>query len=123
MSGAGSRIASVQAYVLVGDKDYVGGAGLTSIATTDGLDSSRTQAAQGRRALADVGDLHICAYPPQAQTCLVKITADDGTVGWGEGHAPLGPRATQAVVERLIYAQEKKTRRDLGRVAPRSMMA
>jgi D-galactarolactone cycloisomerase len=101
MSGARSRIASVQAYVLLGDKDYVGGAGLTSIATTDAGASSRTQAT-GRRALGDVGDLHICAYPPQAQTCLVKITADDGTFGWGEGHAPLGPRATQAVVEDVL---------------------
>jgi L-alanine-DL-glutamate epimerase-like enolase superfamily enzyme len=74
----------------VGDKDYVGGAGLTPIVRSS------------RRALADVGDLHICAYPPQAQTCLVKITTDDGTVGWGEGHAPLGPRATQAVVEDVL---------------------
>jgi L-alanine-DL-glutamate epimerase-like enolase superfamily enzyme len=49
-----------------------------------------------------VGDLHICAYPPQAQTCLVRITADDGTVGWGEAHAPLGPRATRAVVEDVL---------------------
>jgi L-alanine-DL-glutamate epimerase-like enolase superfamily enzyme len=78
--------------VLVGDKDYVGGAGLRPPA----MDRA------GRRALADVGDLHICAYPPQAQTCLVKITAEDGTVGWGEGHAPLGPRATAAVVTDVL---------------------
>jgi L-alanine-DL-glutamate epimerase-like enolase superfamily enzyme len=102
MSGARSRIAAVQAYVLVGDKDYVGGAGLRSIASTDAGSSFRTQALDSRRALGDVGDLHVCAYPPQAQTCLVKITADDGTFGWGEGHAPLGPRATQAVVEDVL---------------------
>jgi L-alanine-DL-glutamate epimerase-like enolase superfamily enzyme len=32
----------------------------------------------------------------------VKITAEDGTVGWGEGHAPVGPRATVAVVEDVL---------------------
>jgi L-alanine-DL-glutamate epimerase-like enolase superfamily enzyme len=52
--------------------------------------------------LGEIGDLHICAYPPQAQTCLVKITADNGTVGWGEAHAPLGPRATKAAVEDVL---------------------
>lgn len=89
----GNRIAAIEAFVIVGAKDYVGGAGLTAV-------QRDTPAPQ--RALAEVGDLHICAYPPQAQTCLVKITADDGTVGWGEAHAPLGPRATQAVIEDVL---------------------
>src|SRR3712207_5936116 len=89
MSGPRARIASVEAFVLVGDKDYVGGAGLRS--------PSRP-AASRRRALADLGDRHHSASPPRSQSCLVKVTADDGTVGWGEGHAPLGPRATAAVV-------------------------
>jgi L-alanine-DL-glutamate epimerase-like enolase superfamily enzyme len=89
-----SRIAAVEAFILVGDKDYVSGAGLRS---------ATSSSACGRgRALAEVGDLHICAYPPQAQTCVVKITTDDGTFGWGEGHAPLGPRATQAVVQDVL---------------------
>ena len=87
-----ARIASVEAFVLAGAKDYVGGAGLAAPAA----------GRAGRRALAAVDDLHICAYPPRAQTCLVKITADDGTAGWGEGHAPLGPRATKAVVEDVL---------------------
>lgn len=93
-AGPGARIAAVEAFVLVGDKDYVAGAGLrvaTGAAT-----------ARPRRALAEIGNLHICGYPPQAQTCLVKLTADDGTVGWGEAHAPLGPRATKAVVEDVL---------------------
>jgi L-alanine-DL-glutamate epimerase-like enolase superfamily enzyme len=86
---ASLRIASIEAFLLVGDKDYAGEAGL---ATPD--------AAPPRpgRALAEIGDLHICVYPSQAQTCLVKITASNGVVGWGEAHAPLGPRATCAVV-------------------------
>jgi L-alanine-DL-glutamate epimerase-like enolase superfamily enzyme len=88
-----TRIAAVEAFVIVGDKDYVGGAGLRPPADTEPTH---------RRALAAVGDRHICVYPPQAQSCVVKITAEDGTVGWGEGHAPLGPRATVAVVQDVL---------------------
>ncbi len=87
------HIRAVEAFVLVGNKDYMGGAGLAP--PDHGVHRSR-------RALAEIGDLHICVYPPQAQTCLVKITADDGTVGWGEAHAPLGPRATKAVIEDVL---------------------
>jgi L-alanine-DL-glutamate epimerase-like enolase superfamily enzyme len=94
-AGPTARIATVEAFVLVGGKDYVAGAGLRTALGSE-------QATRPRRALAEIGDLHICAYPPQAQTCLVKITADDGTVGWGEAHAPLGPRATRAVVEDVL---------------------
>jgi L-alanine-DL-glutamate epimerase-like enolase superfamily enzyme len=93
LTGPTTRIAAVEAYVIVGDKDYVHGAGLRPPA-----DAGPRQ----RRALAEIGDRHICAYPPQAQSCLVKITAEDGTVGWGEGHAPLGPRATVAVVQDVL---------------------
>src|SRR5688572_6945237 len=92
-TGPTTRIAAVEAYVIVGDKDYVGGAGLRPPATAG---------PERRRALAEIGDRHICVYPPQAQSCLVKITAEDGTVGWGEGHAPLGPRATAAVVQDVL---------------------
>lgn len=91
--GPSTRIAAVEAFVIVGDKDYIGGAGLKPPADA---------APQQRRALAEIGDRHICVYPPQAQSCLVKITAEDGTVGWGEGHAPLGPRATAAVVTDVL---------------------
>ena len=91
-TGPTTRIAAVEAWVIVGDKDYVGGAAAPSHRRRPG----------GARALAEIGDRHICAYPPQAQSCLVKITAEDGTVGWGEGHAPLGPRATVAVVQDVL---------------------
>ena len=95
IAGPHTRIARVEAFVLVGDKDYVAEAGFRTA-------TAATPPTQPRRAHAEVGDLHICAYPPQAQTCLVKITADDGTFGWGEAHAPLGPRATKAVVEDVL---------------------
>ena len=98
---ATARIAAVEAFVLAGDKDYVGGAGLKATASGQATSGS-SPGARRPRALAEIGDLHICAYPPQAQTCLVRITADDGTAGWGEGHAPLGPRATRAIVEDVL---------------------
>jgi D-galactarolactone cycloisomerase len=90
-----TRIAAVEAFIIVGNKDYAAGAGLKT--PTDSDTSLRPA-----RALAAVGDLHVCTYPPQAQTCLVKITADDGTSGWGEAHAPLGPAATKAVVDDVL---------------------
>jgi len=96
-SGRTCRIGAVEAFVVVGDKDYAAGAGLQAAAL-----GSDAAVPPSTRSLHEVGDLHICSYPPQAQTCLVRITADDGTVGWGEAHAPLGPRATKAVVEDVL---------------------
>jgi L-alanine-DL-glutamate epimerase-like enolase superfamily enzyme len=93
LAGPTTRIAAVEAFVIVGDKDYVSGAGLRP---------PDDAAPKQRRALSVIGDRHICVYPPQAQSCLIKITAEDGTVGWGEGHAPLGPRATVAVVQDVL---------------------
>jgi L-alanine-DL-glutamate epimerase-like enolase superfamily enzyme len=90
-----ATIEAVEAFVLTGDKDYAGGAGLAT-------PKPASEASAPRRALADVGDLHVCVYPPHAQTCLVKITTEDGTVGWGEAHAPLGPWATVAVVAYVL---------------------
>lgn len=37
-----------------------------------------------------------------AETTLVKITADDGAVGWGEVHAPVAPEVTKSIVDTLI---------------------
>ena len=95
MSAPTTTIAAVDALILVGDKDYAAGAGL---ATPDRRDGRRRNV----RALGAIGDRHVCAYPPQAQTCLVRVTTEDGTVGWGEAHAPLGPAATKAVVDDVL---------------------
>ncbi len=84
-------IVEVEAFLLVGDKDYAADAGLA----TPGLAAQRPASP---RALADPGTLHVCAYPPQAQTCIVRLTTDSGLTGWGECHAPLSPRATAAIV-------------------------
>jgi L-alanine-DL-glutamate epimerase-like enolase superfamily enzyme len=90
-----ARVASVEAFVLVGDKDYAGDAGLRAVRPV-------AADAVASRAFAAIGDLHICAYPAQVQTCVVRIRAEDGTLGWGEAHAPLGARATAAVVRDVL---------------------
>ena len=40
-------------------------------------------------------------YSRNHETCLVRLETDDGLVGWGEGQAPVAPRATAAIVEEL----------------------
>jgi L-alanine-DL-glutamate epimerase-like enolase superfamily enzyme len=37
-----------------------------------------------------------------AETTLVKVTADDGTIGWGEVHAPVAPEVAKTIVDVLI---------------------
>lgn len=37
-------------------------------------------------------------YPRAHETCLVRVEADNGLVGWGEAQSPVGARATQAIV-------------------------
>ncbi len=93
MSRPKRQIVAVEAFVLRAAKDYAAGAGLAT---------PRSERPPVVRALGEIGDLHVCAYPPQAQTCLVRIVADDGTTGWGEAHAPLGPEATRAVVDHVL---------------------
>ncbi|PPF84234.1 mandelate racemase/muconate lactonizing enzyme family protein [Pseudoclavibacter sp. RFBJ3] len=44
-------------------------------------------------------------YSPLFETVLVKITADDGTAGWGEGLAPVGPEILAMIIRRLIAPQ------------------
>ena len=36
------------------------------------------------------------------QATLVKVTTDQGLVGWGESHAPAAPRVHQAVINDLL---------------------
>jgi D-galactarolactone cycloisomerase len=40
-----------------------------------------------------------------AETTLVKVTAEDGTFGWGEVHAPVAPEVTKSIVDNLLAPQ------------------
>ncbi len=42
------------------------------------------------------------AYSSVLESCLVKLTADDGTVGWGEVQAPLTPQTPCALITTLL---------------------
>ncbi len=41
-------------------------------------------------------------YSAYFETAFVKITADDGTVGWGEALAPVAPEVVATIVEQLL---------------------
>lgn len=43
-------------------------------------------------------------YSVNFETALVKITTDDGRVGWGEAQAPLAPEVACTIVETLLRA-------------------
>jgi L-alanine-DL-glutamate epimerase-like enolase superfamily enzyme len=42
------------------------------------------------------------AYSRVTEACLVKVTADDGTFGWGEVQAPLTPETPCALITTLL---------------------
>ncbi|WP_433217683.1 mandelate racemase/muconate lactonizing enzyme family protein [Dactylosporangium sp. CS-047395] len=41
-------------------------------------------------------------YSDRYETMVVRLTCDDGTVGWGECLAPVGPEVPKAIVDRLL---------------------
>lgn len=42
------------------------------------------------------------AYPACVQTVLVRITTEEGLVGYGEAHAPLAPEVAKAIIDNLL---------------------
>jgi L-alanine-DL-glutamate epimerase-like enolase superfamily enzyme len=43
-----------------------------------------------------------CVYSRKMETCLVKITCDDGHVGWGEALAPVVPQVAAQLITHLF---------------------
>jgi galactonate dehydratase len=41
-------------------------------------------------------------YSIDFETALVRVTLDDGTIGWGEAQAPLAPEVACAIIDRLL---------------------
>ncbi len=41
-------------------------------------------------------------YSKTIDTVLVKVTTDDGQVGWGESKAPVAPQATKQIIDLLL---------------------
>lgn len=47
-------------------------------------------------------DEYRCVYSRKMETCLVKITADNGAVGWGEALAPVVPQVVAEIITHLF---------------------
>lgn len=45
---------------------------------------------------------HLCVYPSDRNTVLVRIEADNGLIGIGESHAPVAPRVVKTIIEDLF---------------------
>ena len=43
-------------------------------------------------------------YPTTDRSVLVKITADDGTVGWGETYGIVAPMAVTSIIDDVLAA-------------------
>ena len=44
-------------------------------------------------------------YSHKYETLIVRLEADDGTVGWGEALAPVAPEVPQAIIDRMLAPQ------------------
>ena len=82
------RIASIQAYAIK----------IPPLGAESKSDSDQVEA-YGDYTIA--ADAWTSIYSRNHETCLVRLETDDGLVGWGEGQAPVAPRATAAIVEDL----------------------
>ncbi len=58
-----------------------------------------------RHASAEAADYRLpgnsrrSVYARHHETCIIRVEADNGLVGWGEGQSPVGARATQTIVQ------------------------
>ena len=88
------KIAKVESFHVVAEREAYAAAGTVA--------RPRTSAAPGGRALDYNEGRHLCAYPAQEQTLLVRLTSDTGLVGWGEAHSPPVPGVAKAVIADLF---------------------
>lgn len=91
-----ARIVRIEALRVAAARDYISMAGLRAPSRSRGETSGVMDINTGR---------HLCVYPAQAETLLVKITTQGGMVGWGEAHSPPVPRVSQALIEDLFAPQ------------------
>lgn len=82
------RITEVRGFVVKMDQSYLGGTAQVHLPGQKG-DYVRHKKYRS-------------SYSTKSETFLVRITADDGTYGWGEAQAPLVPEVASTIVERLL---------------------
>ncbi|MFT4439144.1 mandelate racemase/muconate lactonizing enzyme family protein [Caballeronia sp. 15715] len=83
------RIASVEAFIVSIPRDvpYLGGLG-------------QEEQVNSRGYLIRKGNRTI--YPTTDMSVLIKLTADDGTVGWGETYGIVAPEAVTAIIDDVL---------------------
>ncbi|MCC6591504.1 MAG: mandelate racemase/muconate lactonizing enzyme family protein [Bryobacterales bacterium] len=86
------KIAKVEAFPLRLPRDWPASKGL---------------AGSPNELVAGVGDYrwskdYPALYSTQFETALIKVTLNNGLVGWGESQAPLAPEVASTIVERLL---------------------
>ncbi len=88
------KIAKVESFHVVAEREAYAADGTVA--------RPQTSATPGVRALDYNTGRHLCAYPAQDQTLLVRLTSDTGLVGWGEAHSPPVPGVAKAVIAHLF---------------------
>lgn len=86
-------ITDVQAYALRIPRNYALAQG--SAGSPAALDTSS-------EAIYSLAKTYGTVYSNAIESMLVKITAEDGVIGWGEAQAPVAPSVTQTLVRQLI---------------------
>ncbi len=82
------RIVAIDGFVVKLDQSYLGGT------TQVDLPGQRGDYVRHQK--------YRSSYSTKSESFLVRITADDGTYGWGEAQAPLVPEVASTIVERLL---------------------
>ena len=96
------RIEKVEPMVLrapLGDMELYWGAGFWG-ATPRG--KNRIPVVDPQRAADLTLWRYRAAYSQHIETTLVRITTDDGIVGYGESHAPIAPEVTYTIIQKLL---------------------
>ncbi len=103
------KIARVESFRVVAQRDYEGSAGLRpatpATPATPTEPTAPTTPGSGRPgtlALRLNTGRHLCVYPARAEVLLVRIVTEDGLAGWGEAHSPPIPRVAQALIADLF---------------------
>ncbi|HYM68061.1 MAG TPA: mandelate racemase/muconate lactonizing enzyme family protein [bacterium] len=96
------RIAKIEPMVLrapLGEMDLYWGAGFWG---EKARGKTRVPVVEPQRAADMTLWRYRAAYSRHIETTLVRITTDDGLVGWGEAHAPIAPEITYTIIETLL---------------------
>ena len=86
------KIASLEAFPIRADRDYAGATG------TAGSPTSLTENPFDYR----LSEVYPTLYSTRFETAVIKLTMDNGLVGWGEAQAPLAPEVASTIARLLL---------------------